>query len=241
MEVIERDSIAVTWLQHLPLPPLASCYSTDRLLYLLSWCQSHFLTTYLFNATTEFGVPTVYALQIANEDSSVHQVVGCATACTLGEAAERALLEILYVRQSYYGDVAPPKEYREFHNLTDGARYMAHVERMEAFGFLLAGLSNRLPVVNERPLPDDPAAKLQTLVDALGESGMQAIAVERTCRELADVGLTAVSVVIPDLQPMSLKPLAQFRAHGRLFTAPPRLGFRSLPEEELNPWPQPFA
>jgi ribosomal protein S12 methylthiotransferase accessory factor len=69
---------------------------------------------------------------------------------------------------------------------------------------------------------------------------MCAIAVDRTPRELADVGLTAVNVVIPDLQPMSLRPLAQYRAHPRLYEAPVLMGYSSRSEEELNPWPQPF-
>jgi ribosomal protein S12 methylthiotransferase accessory factor len=75
----------------------------------------------------------------------------------------------------------------------------------------------------------------------LSGKGMQVLAVNCTTRELAAVGLTAVNVIIPDLQPMSLLPLAQYRAHPRLYSAPLLMGYPSLPEEELNPWPVPYA
>ena len=48
-------------------------------------------------------------------------------------------------------------------------------------------------------------------------------------------------VIIPELQPMSLRPLAQYRAHPRLYTAPRAMGHRALPESRLNRWPQPIA
>ena len=70
---------------------------------------------------------------------------------------------------------------------------------------------------------------------------MPAVVVDRTSGDLAEAGLTCVSVVIPDLQPMSLRPLAQFKAHPRLYDAPARMGYPVRPEDELNPWPQPFA
>lgn len=70
---------------------------------------------------------------------------------------------------------------------------------------------------------------------------MQVIAIERTTRELREVGLTSVNVVIPDLQPMSLAPFAQFKAHPRLYDAPSAMGYPVRSKEELNPWPQPFA
>ena len=66
------------------------------------------------------------------------------------------------------------------------------------------------------------------------------MAVDRTPAELGAVGLTAVSVIIPDLQPMSLFPLAQYRAHPRLYQAPELMGYPSHSEKDLNPWPQPF-
>jgi ribosomal protein S12 methylthiotransferase accessory factor len=118
---------------------------------------------------------------------------------------------------------------------------MALPEHADKFTFLTGDLSDRRPSTVGVTLPAEPRKAVRELVDRLAVAGMQAVVVDRTCRELRAAGLTAVSVIVPELQPMSLDPLAQFRGHPRLAEAPVRMGFAALPEEEQNPWPQPFA
>jgi ribosomal protein S12 methylthiotransferase accessory factor len=87
----------------------------------------------------------------------------------------------------------------------------------------------------------DEQQGLRRIIKVLSDASMEVIAVNRTTRELAAAGLVAVVVIVPKLQPMSLNPLVQFRAHPRLYSAPAKMGFRVLAEHELNPSPQPFA
>jgi ribosomal protein S12 methylthiotransferase accessory factor len=239
-EVVERDVIAVTWLQKLALPPVAQSQLSAAAQYLLDWGDRHFVSTYLFDATSDIGVPTVYCLQVAPYDEATRHVVGCGTGRTLATAAEKSLLEAIGTRSAYYPDGEPPEDFSQFRRITDGARYMAKPERSAAFDFLVRGAQQRT-APERQALPDDSGEALTWLVDSLSRSGMQAIAVACTPPEVAAAGLTAVSVVIPDLQPMTLLPLAQFRAHPRLYSAPTLMGYASVTEEELNPWPQPFA
>jgi ribosomal protein S12 methylthiotransferase accessory factor len=239
-EVIERDALSLVWRQRLPIPlsgPGASSPATD---YLASWAERHFIQTYLFDATTDLGVPTVYCLQVAEHDRRARHVVGCAAGRNMALAAEKALLEALGVRGLFYSDDDIPSDYAKFSGLTDGARYMGTPERSAAFDFLVDGAGQR-PVVHREALPADPGAVLARLIAIFTEREMPVAVVDRTTRELAAAGLTCVSVVIPDLQPMSLQPLAQFLAHPRLYDAPARMGYRVSTEGELNPWPQPFA
>ncbi|WP_432040175.1 hypothetical protein [Streptomyces cucumeris] len=49
------------------------------------------------------------------------------------------------------------------------------------------------------------------------------------------------SAVVPDPQPMSIDPFAQFKGHRRLYEAPVRMGYRILPEDGLQPLPPPFV
>ena len=241
LEIVERDAVALTWLQKLPLPPLRPDTFTDDVRYLLAWGERRFLTTHLFEATTDLAVPTVYVLQIAPHDPTARQIIGAGTGHSLGDAARRALLEVLTLRDAYYSDEPPPTDYTAFRTVLDGARMMSRPNHAAAFRFLLDGLDTRVPTASAPDLPADPTAALRVVLGRLADAGMQVVAVDRTCRELASVGLTGVTVVIPDLQPMSLQPLAQFRAHPRLREAPARMGFPSLSEEEQNQWPQPFA
>lgn len=239
-EVVERDLIAVAWLQQLPLPLIVDSQLPVNVKYLTDWADRHYIETYLFDATSDIGVPTAYCLQIAPHDEQARQVVGCGTGRTLGAAAEKAFLEAIGLRNACYSGAPLPPSFTEFASIDDGARYMARAERAEAFEFLVRDARERI-APERHPLPVDPLQALTFLVDSLSSCGMQVLAVDRTPPEIAAAGLTAVSVVIPDLQPMTVLPLTQFRAHPRLYAAPALMGYRTLTEEELNPWPQPFA
>ncbi|WP_131736173.1 YcaO-like family protein [Actinomadura roseirufa] len=241
-EVVERDAVALTWLQKLPLAPVPESCRTVNSDYLLDWCDRHFIRTHLFDATTDLGVPTVYCLQIAEHDAKAHQVIGCATERDLAQAAEKALLETVFVRSLCYTDKPLVESFADYTNVEDGARFMARPERAHAFDFLTEGIESR-PVremSTAGTLAADGDRALTQLIDLFEARGIDVIACDATSPELADVGLVAVSVVIPALQPMSLLRYAQYRAHPRLYQAPEAMGFRSLPEDELNQWPQPF-
>jgi ribosomal protein S12 methylthiotransferase accessory factor len=237
-EVVERDLIAVSWLQKLSLPAL-DCPLPETVQYLLDWAESHFINTYLLDGTSDLGVPTVYCLQIAEDDDRVRQAVGCATGRTLPIAAEKAILEALMARKAYereQGTALPG----QFKKITDSGRYMSRPESAEAFDFLVAGAVKLADSVG-KSLPDAGSECLSLLLQTFRRKGMQILVTNRTTKELSSVGLTAVSVLIPDLQPMSLLAGAQYRAHPRLYSAPKLMGYSTLDEEDLNSWPIPFA
>jgi ribosomal protein S12 methylthiotransferase accessory factor len=117
---------------------------------------------------------------------------------------------------------------------------MAAPSRLGAFDFLVNDAQKRRNP-ERLTLPESPSAMLAWLVGTLSRQGMSVIGVDRTTYELATAGLTAVSVVVPELQPMSLWPSAQYRGHHRLYSAPALMGYRSHPEEELSTWPIPFG
>ncbi|MFI1014075.1 YcaO-like family protein [Streptomyces sp. NPDC020965] len=240
-EILERDSIALTWLQRLPLPPLADEVVTDDARQLIDWSRRRFIDTYLYDATSDIGVPTVFVLQSAPHDDQVRMIIGAGNGRSYGEAVDRAMLETLTTRGLFYGDDQPRDDYAEFHSVVDGARFMSRPERAGAFAFLLDGLAERTPSAWAPELPEDPERQLAAILSRLADAGMQAVAVDLTSSEMRGVGLSAVAVVIPDLQPMSLNPLANFRAHPRLSTALARMGHACPTEEEQNPWPVPFA
>ena len=241
-EVVERDLISVTWLQKLTLP-LVDCPLPETVQYLLDWNALHFVDSYLFDGTSDIGVPTVYCLQVIKHSDRVRQVVGCATGRSIPIAAEKALLEALMCGSAYeraYESSETVPQPCEFTKLVDSGRYMARPEFASAFEFLLDG--DRKPAGSAgHVLPDDASECLGELVGSLRSSGMQVYISDRTTSELASVGLISVCAVIPDLQPMTLRPNGQYRAHPRLYSAPKVMGYEVYGEQELNSWPMPFA
>jgi ribosomal protein S12 methylthiotransferase accessory factor len=239
-EVIERDAIALTWLQELALPLVPDRCLSERTREVAAWAGRHFVDAFLFDATTDLAIPTVFCLQVAPYAAEGAQLTNCATGRSIASAAEKALLEGCATSQRRHVSGELPADFADFRSISDSARYMAVPSRVAAFHFLMSGARARMAPERES-LPEGSADSLAWLIRTLSDRGMQAIAVDRTTSELAAVGLTAVNVIIPDLQPMSLHPLAQYRAHARLYSAPVLMGHPSRTEEELNPWPVPFA
>jgi ribosomal protein S12 methylthiotransferase accessory factor len=64
--------------------------------------------------------------------------------------------------------------------------------------------------------------------------------VNLTTREAQAAGLWVVRVIVPALQPVTFRRVAQYRGHPRLFSAPLAMGHFVHAEVDLNPWPQPF-
>ncbi|WP_239078008.1 YcaO-like family protein [Streptomyces sp. SID9124] len=242
LEVLERDAVAVLWLQRLRLPRVAAADLGVRAAELAEWCRLRFMDVHFFDATTDLGVPTVYCLICSEHDRRASRVVGASADRDMASAAEKALLEALGAPMfiHHVGEDAVPRDFADMRAAGDTARYMGLADRSEAFDFLLDE-GARGPSVVRAPLDDDPATALRDLVGRLADAGMRPVVVDRTTSELAEVGLTAVNVVVADLQPMSLHPLAQFTAHPRLYEAPARMGHPACGIEELNPWPQPLG
>jgi ribosomal protein S12 methylthiotransferase accessory factor len=242
MEVIERDIIALLWLQQLPLPLMDEGLLSEASLALERWNWEAFVDTYVFDATSDLGVPSAFCVLAADADRDVCRVVGAGVGRDLPEAALRAVKEAISGRELLLNHKPEPAEDpADFKSLVGGMTYMARAERAPAFDFLLDGAEHRPRRPMIAPLPADPNEALATMVGTLTRARMRPVVVDRTTRELAAVGLTAVCVIVPDLQPMSPWPRAQFKGHDRLYAAPPLMGHRTLKETELNPWPQPFA
>lgn len=240
-EVVERDVIAVLWLQRLPLPHIPFDFLDEREITLIEWAHDRFLETVLLDATSDIGLPTVYCLQTAPHDSTIRTMVGCGTGLTIQDAAYKALLEATCFRDSLHMEWEEPESFADYTDISDGAKYMGKPENAGHFAFLIDDHPDRPSFQDRGRFATDTAEGLIRAVRRFAELDMPVIAVDRTTTELASVGLHSVNVVIPDLQPMSLVPLAQYHAHPRLYSAPAAMGYRVLPVEELNPCPQPFA
>ncbi len=241
-ELIERDALALTWLQRLPLPRLAPGCVTPGGQRVVDWCDRHGIDTHLFDATTDVGVPTVYCVQTVRDPRAGRpaQYIGCATEFDPGDAAEHALLEAAGIPIVMIDRGQLPQRYADFTRVTDGAAQMGRPSHRPAFGFLLDAPSERRVSAPAAPAAGPVLRQLEFVLRRLRDLGMSVFAVDISTREVDDAGLYAIRVIIPELQPMSLRPRAQYRAHPRLYRAPAAMGLPVRPESKLNPYPQPL-
>lgn len=242
-EVIERDAIALTWLQQLELPRIELDDVPGHLQdYLDRYARSsEGLETLFFDATTELGVPTVYSLQLSPRNQILAALVMCSTELDPAVALAKVLRESASSRTSMQQPHEIPASWDDFIDVFHGAVFMGHPERLPAFDFLRHSTRRRnlsdMPVLTT----GDARRDLVNLLARLRQHEMEAFAVDLTTDEAARVGMKVVRTIIPRLQPLSFSYRARYQGHPRLYEAPRLMGYPVRAEAGLNPWPQPFA
>ena len=241
-ESIERDAIAISWLARLPLPridvgeppPAALAPNLGRL-------RQSLLQHHLFDATTDMGVPTAYAVQLLDGHPHLSQYVNCATEFSAAGACAKTIREGAPARPVFEDGYRFPDQVDDFVELHDGAAYMGRPEQRSAFDFLLNTPNRRALADMEVDVGADPASRLRFLLAKLREKGMDAVAVDLTTDELRELGVWVIRVVIPGLMPMSPNYRARYLDHPRLYSYPEQAGYGRLHEDQINQLPQPFA
>jgi ribosomal protein S12 methylthiotransferase accessory factor len=243
LECAERDIISVAWLQRLTLPRLRLDVFPELLAtywerYQRSSCELEYV---FFDATTDLGIPTVYALQTSLGNRRLTTLVSCSTALSGPDAVVRVMREMASCRIALRQSKPIPEKVEDFSDILHGASYMARPEQASAFEFLLHSPNTR----NLSEMPDirrsTPREVLQLLLSRLRERQMDAIAVELSTDEALRAGVRVVRVLIPKLQPVAFNFRARYLAHSRLYELPAAMGYSVSTETELNHWPQPFA
>ena len=243
LEVIERDAIALTWLQMLPLPRVDLTHRPEALT--LHWERyvqsSKYLEWTFFDATTDVGVPVIYGVQRCRTDPRLTTIVSCAAALDPVQALTKAMRDTGPLRRFIGQGGPPPDDVREFCDLPHGASFMAKAEQAAAFDFLTN--TSRTVTLEEMAAfgPIDATEALRRVVQRLGEMKMEVFAVDLTTDEALRAGMRVVRVLVPGLQPFAFHSRARYLGHPRLYTAPVAMGYPSRDESRLNRCPQPFA
>ena len=240
-EVIERDAIALTWLLKLPLARLR-IDNAPSLAVQETWdaVSRSGVRHLLFDATTDIGVPTVYAVQLRDGDPLCSTVVSCATSFDGYDAAAKTVRECAATSLTFENDTRVLESPDLFVNLEDGATYMSRPARRDAFRFLTDSRSSA-PMPAMHPMPQDAGGQLRVLRDAFAALDREVVLVDMTPEDVRSYGLVVVRAVIPDLMPMSCVTRFRYLGHPRLFDYARRCGIDAARPGAINPLPQPFA
>lgn len=242
-EVVERDAIALNWLTNRALPRIVDPALTDPAARILFEEAMRSDTQYsFFDATTDLGVPTVYAIETNRSDPVLTNTVACSTDFSAGGALAGAVRELASSRYAFQrcpGPVAERPE--ECTALEDGARYMALAERSGIFDRLKAtevttNLASYAPLANL-----SARDRLNELVARIGKIGRDLVLVDLTTDDLRERGLVVVRAVIPALMPMSTVYRFRCLGHPRLIPFGRAHVRPDFSLEHVNPMPQPFA
>lgn len=239
-EVIERDAIALVWLQRLALPRIVLDCHTEQLAPYLARERNTTIQHYFFDATSELGIPTIYSVQVAS-GARLATLVMCSTELDPAVAIAKVTRECASSRLALQRDHAMPDHWDDYNDVIHGALFMGRPEQASAFDFLLHGSACRPLSLMPNLSTGDPRSDLARVTEVLRRARMEAVAVDLSADEAIRAGMRVVRVVIPALQPLSFSYRARYLGHPRLYEAPPRFGFPAHPEVDLNDYPQPFA
>ncbi|RCG30557.1 hypothetical protein DQ384_14730 [Sphaerisporangium album] len=243
LEVVERDSIALTWLQRLRLPRLT--YDLDTLApghrAFVERGASENIRTLLFDATTDLGVPVVYGLLLADHDPALAQVVVATCDVDPGKAVAKLYREAASLRIALRAmSGRAPGASEDLLSVVGGALISGPLAQRHRFDFLLEGERPTRDLA-DLPAPDPSEPPLPWLLDRLHRAGCEVVVVDITTDEARQVGATVVRVLVPQLMPLSFAQRARYLGHPRLYRAPAAMGHPVYGEDAVNPHPQPFA
>ncbi|WNM29183.1 YcaO-like family protein [Streptomyces sp. Li-HN-5-11] len=245
MEVVERDSIALTWLQRLRLPRLEfelDDLAPEHLAYVeRAACEN--IRTLLFDATTDLGIPVIYGVQLADHDRDLAQLVVATCDTDPGKAIAKLHREAASLRialRSHASRHTNPDDPQDIVSVIGGALLAGKRDRRDRFDFLLEG-DRPVRAFADLPRPVKGEAELPWLLDRLSRAGCEVVVVDITTDEARQVGATVVRVLVPQLMPLSFAHRARYLATPRLYEAPRAMGHPVHDEDGINPSPQPFA
>ncbi|MDO5099893.1 MAG: YcaO-like family protein [Corynebacterium sp.] len=247
LEVVERDSIALTWLQELPLPEIEIVEEDLNVEHQDFWQkgQSPFLKTRFFDATTDLGIPVIYGLQLADNDEKLATLVAATCDLNPSKAIAKLLRESASLRialrslSNAYSDTML-NDPEDTISVFGGAILNGKLANRPLYNFLLENKSEKTTLAKiGRNYKFDNS--LHGLVNQLALKGCEVLVVDLTTDEARAIGAHVVRVLIPQLMPLSFVHRARYLGHPRLYEAPIAMGHESKPEEKINPNLQPFA
>jgi ribosomal protein S12 methylthiotransferase accessory factor len=256
LEVVERDSFLMTWYAQLPLPRLDPYSANDTELRLmierLRAVAGYDL--YLFNATMENGIPSVWTIAKNRKQKGVNLICAGGAHPDPVRAVKSSIHEVaamlLTLDEKFE---ANREEYvRMFHDpslvrkMDDHSMLYSLPEAEERLHFLLD--ENR-PLrtfdveFNRKTGHADLTDDLKDILQAFLRLNLDVIVVDQTTPEILRNGLHCVKVLIPGMLPMTFgHHLTRLTGLERVLRVPVELGYATKPLtfEQLNPHPHPF-
>ncbi|MBH9966278.1 TOMM precursor leader peptide-binding protein [[Bacillus] enclensis] len=256
MEVVERDSFLLTWYAELNLPRLDPLSAGDAELELMIERMRAVAgyDLYLYNATMEHGIPSIFAIAKNRKDAGLNLILAAGAHLDPVRASKSAIQELAGMMLNLDEKLEKNKvKYEKMLNddslvrqMDDHGMLYGLPQAEERLGFLL---NDSRPLRNfgeefkwmsdHSDLTDD----LEDLLAALGSRNLDVIVVDQTAPELEKNGLHCVKVLIPGMLPMTFgHHLTRLTGLERVLNVPAELGYadRPLTFEQLNQKPHPF-
>jgi len=250
LEVCERDAFAIMWMNSLSMPRIKP-HPSSKLAQELKTILPFGSSVEFVNITNDLGVPTVVAVFHYSYLGKPLVTVGAASKPSLYQACEKAFAEAANGYARVVSQLNDPKRTwypaPDFSNVTDwewhSLLYGIRPELQGALSFMTASAEQQfVNPESDAPTLDDRDA-LQALLARLKGKFNDIVAVELTTRDFAELGVSAVRIMVPEAIPLHPDHRYPRLGHRRLYQVPHLLGFSegNTTPETLNKDPHPFS
>ncbi len=256
LEVVERDAFLMTWYAKLPLPRLDPFSANDREVRLMVERIKAVagFDIYLFNATLEHEIPSVWTIAKNRKQTGVNLICAGGAHPDPIRAVKSSLHEVAAMLLTLDNKFAANRE--QYLRMLD---HPFLVQKMEDHSMLysLPEAEERLHFLldEHRPLRTfdeefrqkakhaDLTEDLKEMLQTFRRLNLDVIVVDQSSPEILRNGLYCVKVLIPGMLPMTFgHHMTRLTGLERVLRVPFELGYakRPLTPEELNPHPHPF-
>lgn len=237
LEVVERDSIAIAFLNGLRPPRLApdllASVAPDHLRALARYG----LAASVVDLTLDTGIPCYFAVATDDGDSTS---VGAGCDPDPRAAVHTALAEAMatFYHLQYLEDpgIDRPGDISHLHE------HMLYYQgdNRAVMEDALAGMDETDDLRDPVAPGADPRTRLEACVDSVEAAGMAVYVRDITPADVAVAGLVTTRVVVPSAVDLNVRYDCRKLGHDRLAAVPPKLGYAGRGIEELHDHPHPM-
>jgi bacteriocin biosynthesis docking scaffold, sagD family len=244
-EAVERDAVAIAWLQGL----------SQRKVIIPSWLRRYIDDLYptgydwhLFNITTDIEIPTIFGFCIGRAEYGDFIAVGAATRSTYASALRKTVREIgqsmlnfRYLLAQRKGSGAGCDDYRRLNSFDDHSYFYLVSPAAKAI------LNDWITREETWAIGEDceewfthTKREIRWALKKVSSCGCEMFVKDLTTVDARQLGLFVVKMFSPQLVPLSGDYRFYFKGGHRLYDVPGKLGYSSRGYDELIQFPHPF-
>jgi len=247
-ETVERDALMTVWLNQLSLPRVELDDQSKGTLLRRELARLSLECEYV-DLTTDLEIPVMLGVlrDRANPDFFLVDMVASLDSGRLLDKLHREIAQFTYpylIDPAHYRrPVTDSMEADDVATFPDQLAFYQRRDKHALAAFLTASPS--LHAFGEGPFCapfPDIRAEMRELAARLAKRGHEVLVVDCTTPLLKGLGLHAVKVLVPGLQPLNAGHKYRVLGGRRMLELPRLLGLatRDMTISELNPWPHPF-
>lgn len=248
-EVIERDAFMINYLNMLKREKVNPKNSTSHYInQIVDAYEFYKLELHTINISTDIPIYTFLTILIDRSKMGPAVTIGLKTSFNPKEAfigsVEEAQPVRVWIRDLMYKQSRKLEEIRKkqflINTFEERGLLWSDYSMVKYLNFWIKNSMEKKLDSFKNLSSGNPKKDLRKLIKFLKNKKYTIVFVDITTRDIEEIGLKVVKVIIPEMQPLYVDERFRYLGGERLYSIPSMLGYKSKSEKELNKVPHPF-